>query len=132
MPSALRDLQAAFAAHIVGADQPGLVLQIAYYFEYYGQLARDNQMPFIVEAAAHDLGRLAWQMDMMRIYASGGGGRDLCQCARIAADHAAGRPRQKRAPVDADWLAAASSETLRLVTIRLATKRRSRSARAGA
>ena len=52
-----------------------------------------------------DLDRLAWQMDMMRIYASGGGGRDLCQCARIAADHAAGRPRQKRAPVERDWLA---------------------------
>ena len=40
--------------------QPALALQIAYYFEYYGQLARDNEMSFIVEAAAHDLGRLAW------------------------------------------------------------------------
>ncbi|MEP7358881.1 MAG: hypothetical protein ABI847_16650, partial [Anaerolineales bacterium] len=44
----------------LNASQPDLVLRMAYYFEYYGQLARDNQMAFIVEAAAHDLGRLAW------------------------------------------------------------------------
>jgi Predicted membrane protein (DUF2254) len=43
---------------------PDLVLEIAYYFQYYGQLARDNQMPFLVKAGAHDLGSLvqhAWE-----------------------------------------------------------------------
>ena len=45
------------------ADDPELVLEIAYYFAYYGQIARDMQLAFVVEAAAHDLGALvrrAW------------------------------------------------------------------------
>jgi len=63
-----RDAHSAFSlfdhyqlyAESLNAEQPALALKIAYFSEYYGQLARDNQLPFIVEAAAHDLGRLAW------------------------------------------------------------------------
>ena len=40
------------------ADDPELVLEIAYYFAYYGQIARDMQLAFVVDAAAHDLGAL--------------------------------------------------------------------------
>ena len=40
------------------ADDPELVLEIAYYFAYYGQIARDMQLSFVVDAAAHDLGAL--------------------------------------------------------------------------
>ncbi len=45
-------------------DFPDLALEIAYYFEYYGGVARDNQMTFVVESIAHDLGaivRHAWE-----------------------------------------------------------------------
>ncbi len=45
---------------------PELGAEIAYYFEYYGQVARDLQLPFVVEAVAHDFGTLvrhAWQAD---------------------------------------------------------------------
>lgn len=37
---------------------PDQVLEVAYYFEYYGQVARENQMPFVVETVAHDLAAL--------------------------------------------------------------------------
>jgi hypothetical protein len=43
---------------------PEQCLEIAYYFEYYGQVAREQQMPFVVETVAHDLGALvqdAWE-----------------------------------------------------------------------
>src|SRR4029079_17887912 len=46
------------------ADDPELVLEIAYYFAYYGQIARDMQLSFVVDGAAHDLGALvrhAWE-----------------------------------------------------------------------
>ncbi len=45
-------------AEALNADDPTLVLEIAYYFEYYGQVARENGLNFIVEAVAHDLGDL--------------------------------------------------------------------------
>ncbi len=51
-------------AEALNADDPALVLQIAYYFEYYGQEARDSGLTFLVKAAAHDLGSLvqyAWE-----------------------------------------------------------------------
>ncbi len=53
-----------------------------------------------------EVARLTWLLGMMGVYASGGGGHDLCQCARIALDRAAGKPRQRRAPVEAGWLRA--------------------------
>ncbi len=51
-------------AEALNADDPALVEEIAYYFEYYGQVARENGLNFIVEAVAHDLGDLVqhvWQ-----------------------------------------------------------------------
>jgi len=45
---------------------PEEVLEIAYYFNYYGEVAREQQLPFVVEAVAHDLGSLvrkAWQCE---------------------------------------------------------------------
>lgn len=51
-------------AEALNADDPALVREIAYYFEYYGQVARENGLNFIVEAVAHDLGDLVqhvWQ-----------------------------------------------------------------------
>ena len=43
---------------------PKEVLEVAYYFEYYGMAAREQGLPFVVETVAHDLGALvkkAWQ-----------------------------------------------------------------------
>jgi hypothetical protein len=51
-------------AEALNAEHPALVLEIAYYFEYYGQVARDNGLPFLVNSGAHDLGALvqhAWE-----------------------------------------------------------------------
>ncbi len=45
----------------MNGEHPALVLEIAYYFEYYGQVARDYQLPFVVETGAHDLGALVQQ-----------------------------------------------------------------------
>lgn len=48
----------------LNVEWPDLVLEIAFYFGYYGQVARDSQLPFVVEAVAHDLGsivRHAWE-----------------------------------------------------------------------
>ncbi len=43
---------------------PHEFLEIAYYFQYYGEAARAQQLPFVVETGAYDLGSLvkkAWQ-----------------------------------------------------------------------
>jgi hypothetical protein len=43
---------------------PDQVTEIAYYFKYYGEVAREQQMPFVVEALAHDFRMLvqkAWE-----------------------------------------------------------------------
>jgi hypothetical protein len=51
-------------AEALNGQFPEQVLEIAYYFEYYAQVAREQQMPFVVEAVAHDLGALvqkAWE-----------------------------------------------------------------------
>ena len=43
---------------------PKEILEVAYYFEYYGMAAREQGLPFVVETVAHDLGALvkkAWQ-----------------------------------------------------------------------
>jgi Predicted membrane protein (DUF2254) len=45
-------------ADSLNSTRPGLVQEIAYYFEYYGQVARDTGLPFLVSAIAHDLGLL--------------------------------------------------------------------------
>jgi hypothetical protein len=48
----------------MNAEQPKFVQELAFYFDYYGQLARDRDQPFIAETAAHDLGALtqhAWE-----------------------------------------------------------------------
>ncbi|HUG52625.1 MAG TPA: DUF2254 family protein [Vicinamibacteria bacterium] len=46
-----------FAEEIM-ADDPDLVLEIADYFAYYGQVARDLKIGFAVDTVAHDLGAL--------------------------------------------------------------------------
>jgi hypothetical protein len=45
-------------AESLNSTHPDLVQDIAYYFEYYGQMARDAGLPFLVSAIAHDLGLL--------------------------------------------------------------------------
>ena len=45
-------------AEAQNAAHPELTREIAYYFQYYGQLARDTGLAFIVEVVAHDLGTL--------------------------------------------------------------------------
>jgi hypothetical protein len=43
---------------------PEAVQEIAYYFRYYGEAAREAQMIFVTEVAAHDLGKIvegAWE-----------------------------------------------------------------------
>jgi hypothetical protein len=51
-------------AEALCAEHPEQALEIAYYFEYYAQVARDLGLAFVVEAVAHDLGALvehAWK-----------------------------------------------------------------------
>jgi len=51
-------------AEALNETHPQEALEIAYYFEYYGQAARQGQLPFVVETVAHDLGylvRRAWE-----------------------------------------------------------------------
>jgi hypothetical protein len=51
-------------AEALNESHPQEALEIAYYFEYYGQAAREGQLPFVVETVAHDLGylvRRAWE-----------------------------------------------------------------------
>jgi hypothetical protein len=51
-------------AENLNADEPGLVLEIAYYFQYYAEIARAAGLPFLVSAISHDLGHLvqhAWE-----------------------------------------------------------------------
>jgi len=45
-------------AEAINLEYPDLVLEIAYYFEYYGTVARESGMSFVVESVAHDLGAL--------------------------------------------------------------------------
>lgn len=45
-------------AESLNSTHPDLVQEIAYYFEYYGQVARDAGLSFLVSAIAHDLGLL--------------------------------------------------------------------------
>jgi hypothetical protein len=48
----------------VAMEQPERVQEIAYYFQYYAQAARDMGLNFVVETIAHDLGELvrsAWE-----------------------------------------------------------------------
>lgn len=46
-----------YAESLVEVD-PDAVLEIAFYFRYYAQIARELKMLFVVEALAHDLGDL--------------------------------------------------------------------------
>ena len=53
-------------AETLEGNFPKEVSEIAYYFSYYGAAAREQNLPFVVEAVAHDLGALvkrAWQSD---------------------------------------------------------------------
>jgi len=50
-------------AEALNGEHPELGQEIAFYFQYYAQIARDMQLNFVVEAVAHDLGDLvqaAW------------------------------------------------------------------------
>jgi hypothetical protein len=45
---------------------PEQVLEVAYYFDYYGMAAREQGLTFVVETVAHDLGAMvkkAWQIE---------------------------------------------------------------------
>lgn len=51
-------------ANAFNQERPQVTLEIAYYFRYYGQVARDLGLLFVVEAVAHDFGTLvqdAWR-----------------------------------------------------------------------
>ena len=51
-------------AEALAAEHPEQALEIADYFDYYAGVARDMNLPFVVEAVAHDLGTLvqsAWE-----------------------------------------------------------------------
>jgi hypothetical protein len=48
----------------IAMERPERVQEIAYFFQYYAQAARDAGLPFVVETIAHDLGdlvRTAWE-----------------------------------------------------------------------
>jgi hypothetical protein len=48
----------------IAMERPDRVQEIAYYFQYYAQAARDAGLPFVVETIAHDLGNMvqaAWE-----------------------------------------------------------------------
>ncbi len=51
-------------AETMEGNFPKEVLEVAYYFDYYGMAAREQGLPFVVETVAHDLGALVkkgWQ-----------------------------------------------------------------------
>jgi hypothetical protein len=51
----------------LNARFPALAVEIAFYFAYYGKVARATGLLFVVEAVAHDLSRLvrhAWEHDV--------------------------------------------------------------------
>ena len=53
-------------AEALNDKYPALVLEIAFYFAYYGKIAREAHVDFVVEAVAHDLATLvrhAWQTE---------------------------------------------------------------------
>jgi len=53
-----------YFAEMLNGKFPDQVTEIAYYFDYYGEAARGQQMPFVVEALAHDfrvLVQKAWE-----------------------------------------------------------------------
>jgi hypothetical protein len=67
-----RDAHTAFAlfdhyrqyAEALNAEAPASVLQIAFYLEYYGRVAQDSGLSFLLTAAARELGALvqvAWE-----------------------------------------------------------------------
>ncbi len=69
-----RDVRSAFAvfgqyrryAEGLNATHPSLTLEIAFYFAYYGRIARETGLAFVAEAVAHDIGRLvrrAWEAE---------------------------------------------------------------------
>ena len=72
MTLAARDARSAFTvfgqyrryAEGLNATHPSLTLEIAFYFAYYGRIARETGLDFVAEAVAHDIGRLvrrAWE-----------------------------------------------------------------------
>ena len=72
MTLAAGDARSAFAvfgqyrryAEGLNATHPSLTLEIAFYFAYYGRIARETGLAFVAEAVAHDIGRLvrrAWE-----------------------------------------------------------------------
>jgi hypothetical protein len=53
-----------YFAEMLNDQFPDQVTEIAYYFQYYGEVAREQQLPFVVEALAHDFRMLvqkAWE-----------------------------------------------------------------------
>lgn len=53
-----------YFAEMLNDTFPDQVTEIAYYFKYYGEVAREQQMPFVVESLAHDFRMLvqkAWE-----------------------------------------------------------------------
>jgi hypothetical protein len=74
-------------AEAINLDAPDLGLDIAFYLQYYGRVARDTQQTFIAEAVAYDLGALvqaAWR--------SGAPNRDALLDRFLAYDEAVGQP----------------------------------------
>jgi hypothetical protein len=74
MTIAARDPRSAFTvlgqyrryAEGLNATHPSLTLEIAFYFAYYGRIARETGLAFVAEAVAHDIGRLvrhAWEAE---------------------------------------------------------------------
>ena len=74
MTIAARDPRSAFTvlgqyrryAEGLNATHPSLALEIAFYFAYYGRIARETGIAFVAEAVAHDIGRLvrrAWEAE---------------------------------------------------------------------
>ena len=48
----------------LNGTHPSHTLEIAFYFAYYGRIARETGLAFVAEAVAHDIGRLvrrAWE-----------------------------------------------------------------------
>jgi hypothetical protein len=74
MTLAARDARSAFTvfgqyrryAEGLNGTHPALTLEIAFYFAYYGRIAREMGLAFVAEAVAHDIGRLvrrAWEAE---------------------------------------------------------------------
>ncbi len=104
-------------AETLNHQYPQLGLDIGYYFAYYGELAHKNQLNFVVDAVAHDLGTL-----VRRAWETGAANRQtlLDRFLRYGAQHPLRGVRRAQAILASYFLLTEQTEAAQLVRKNLA------------